>query len=379
MPSLIKSFLGFVLIASIGLAAGCKQDPLDGFDQSVRKAVPPNTKPEPEISPGDIVIDVADFYDVKEGDTLSFGINGAVLIPGHTFTISIRNPEAFPGLEFDSASSTVTWKAPTDFVKSTDFDVVQMTIVLATNEAPFIFGEKAVQIRVFRNIERPEIISIEKLVEPVAEGSAKSFQVVVKSLDEVSKPLLSIVRTQSGKDGAIFMLPGNSPTQDKTDPSLWTFEVRIDLYDAEATNELDILSFGVQARSSLGVLSTVVEGEFEVINRLAQPLTTWDNSPEAELTAGQRNVFSFVVYDPKFEGEIDLDVTQLCRPFPGAKCSCDKVKTGLLQCSIDWTPAGPGYFVVRMYVYNRMTIKSKNYNESLYLNRAIKVVKGSTP
>jgi hypothetical protein len=370
-----QGFFGLLLVSALAVV-GCKQDPLDGFDKSVKEALPPNSKTDPDLS-NKVLIDVNNLYDVREGEELSFRLSGRVLLPNSTFTLSIRNESSFPGIVFDQASSTVTWKVPENFVRGDDYDVIPMVIMLTTNEAPFLYDQKTVQISVFRNIARPTIESHDPL-DKMTEGGVQDFDVIVRSEDEADKPQLLVLPLNNRTSLASFISTQWGPYQDKSDPSLWRFTVRIDLGDAELTSTYEDFNFGLQAVSSLGRISQVKELEIRVTTSVSAPVVTW-NSSVIEFNSGEKSVFSFSAYDPKGEGDIRLDQTQLCAPLPGATCNCVARSGGSeLFCQISWAPTAPGRYYIDTDIYNDIRIAGSVVSESLALSRTI-VVKGTTP
>lgn len=367
MKLFLPLILSFLLLA-------CKQDPLDGFDKSVKKAqTPTNSKTNPTRSDA-LVIDVNDSFDIQEGEELSFKISGRVLVPNSTFTIEIKNSEAFPGMTYDQKTGNFSWKVPTDFVRFGDKENLYLNLQMLTNEAPYRYEDKTVFITVFRSIARPEIVSVASLP-VIEEGNTEYFNVVVRSADENTQPRLNFIVNNSGASAASFLSLYSGPTRDANDPALWTFSLRIDV-PREVTESSQTLYYGLQVFSSLGLESMVSDQTVEVITNLSNPVTTWDTAT-VYFVAGEKKIFTFNVYDPSFEGEVVVDSNEICSPLNGAACSCSLQSRGVMNCEIQWTPSikDVGNHNANFTIKNILPLNGQVLEESESISRSIQVIK----
>ncbi|MEK6556101.1 MAG: hypothetical protein AABZ31_12725, partial [Bdellovibrionota bacterium] len=197
-----------------------------------------------------------------------------------------------------------------------------------------------------------------------------------RSADELSKPTIVVVPVSSYNSGAGFISVQSGPARDPVDPTLWTFSLSVSLYDQEVTKKTEKLSFGIQATSSMGMQSLVADSSFVARTKLAKPETTWDSYPNIKFKKGERKVHMFAVYDPKFEGEITVDTTEVCKNLVGAICSCD-LTAGMQQCSIDWTPTAAGKFSIYTTVTNEMSLGAKKYETETTISRSLEVLEGA--
>jgi hypothetical protein len=134
----------------------------------------------------------------------------------------------------------------------------------------------------------------------------------------------------------------DTPTQDSVDPTLWHFNVSVNLNDAEITPDYDTLDYYVSARSRFGAVSVPVEGSANVWSKIGTPKTTWSEKLTFEI--GAMNKYSFIVRDPRGDGILAAQVVSDCAAFPGggASCSCEAVLDGgnavgsEQMCTIAW-------------------------------------------
>lgn len=386
MPNLFKSVLSLTTVLAIGLSlsgmitlTGCEQDPLDGYDRSIIDGVPPkNTKTNPMQSDA-VIIDVGSLYDVQEGETLSFKVSGRVLLPQSTGTLEIRNIASFPGMVYDEATEMVSWLVPYGYTNGKNYEVSNLNIMMVTNEEPYLYDEKSVQISVFKKSALPVIVKLDNLPTEMAEGDAVRLVLTAQIPGEMGQPELVIVPSHWNKNANGFMKQYGAPVQDFRDKSLWRFQ--IDLRPSgEITKNWDTFYFGLKVISSAGAISLMSDYNFHLYTELQEPEFSWDRKMSPIFTAGEANSFSFSVYDPSFEGQVQIDSNEICKNLLGADCSC-KPMANMIQCTINWTPdvATEGDFVVEAQAYNELSPNGKTLNKSAELYRNIKVKKGSTP
>lgn len=329
-----------ILVAALGLSLGaCKQDPLEGQPDSVKNAKKPGGKPTTGTPSDSLLIDVNDFYQIKEGDNLEFKIAGRVIIGGLGHDITIENMKDFPGMSHSKATGEVKWKPSLDYVKSGSEVVVPLKILMVTTGGKTLIRRKEVAIMVLRQFVGPDVVSANSLQEMI-EGDIDDFSVTVKSPEEATAPTLSVALVRAGtEDGNAYIELDRgvaiNPVRSTVDPSLWTFYLKINLVDAEVTDGADDLYFGLQAVSSYGLTSTVKSFSYRVKTNYEMPRTSW--LAETTMTAGKETNFQFMVYDLKDEGRVTASITN-CADMPGAQCNCVAMGRSQVQCSVRWTP-----------------------------------------
>lgn len=331
-----KLVLAAMMVASL---VGCKQDPLDGYSKNIRDAGVPGTKPTDKTESDSLMIDTDDYYEVREGDNLSFTINGRVVIPNLNFDLTIENIADFPGMTFNPKTGDVRWRPALDFVKSGAEVVAKMKVMMLTNGAKVLINRKEIPIIVRRQFVGPEVLSVNSLQE-MEEGQVDDFQVTVRSAEESTQPSLAVVLNRSGvQDGAAFVeldrAVGTNPIRSTTDPSLWTFYMKVDLVGQEVTASQTDLYFGLQAISSFGLTSVTKSFSFKAKTSFQAALSTWLS--EKQFRVGTLKETDFEIYDVKGEGRVTAQITN-CQDMPGAVCTCAAVGRSNVRCSIVWNP-----------------------------------------
>ncbi|MCB0421476.1 MAG: hypothetical protein KDD61_10805, partial [Bdellovibrionales bacterium] len=87
------------------------------------------------------------------------------------------------------------------------------------------------------------------------------------------------------------------PEEDTGEDGLWTFKLALDLRDQDVVRGVDDFQFGIVAISRFGVKSLTEKVDLKVVNRVSEPVITWDSDIEAKV--GEHLVFNFDVFSPK--------------------------------------------------------------------------------
>jgi hypothetical protein len=369
--------------------AGCKQDPLAKYPAEVRNAKPGDDKPKDNdpILRDSLFIDTNDFYQVKEGDTVTFEIKGRVInLPNTTFEISIDNLADFKGATFDAATGTFSWKAPQDTVKSDMQTILPLKVLMVANTNGSILAQnKTVNIFVLRELAQPQILAVNGLKNAdLREGGQPAyFEASVKSTEEMSAPTLSVVLNRAGAQngsGYVTLRPLDqnitvNPVQNSVDKTLWTFYLQVNLQDAEVTDSQADLYFGLQAYSSFGMASPVFSSQMTVKNKWADPRSSW--SDEVQFTQGQENTYTFSVLDPRDEGRIEVTFSN-CSSL-GAQCTCSGATRSVSNCKIVWTPRAAGSQSIKYTVINRSTVPTDSSFGRRDFSGSIKILSAPKP
>lgn len=363
--------LAAVLAAFAGCTNGLNQDPYANQPDEVRKAGPmdpkPKEKPHDALSSEYLRINAdpesLEFVEGAQGKAKIIGavlgdVNGHDPVLGQDYELAIDNIGEFPGASFDASTGEFKWSPQPGFVDANYTRNIHLTVTLTTKTSPILRTQKTILGVITRSSQQPTIVSIDDLTSnPVKEGDTRDFKVVVrdphadaKSAD--GKPRLSIVADQAGKASAsnlIYCLGGkgcSDPTQDPSDPSLYTFKMRVDLQNKEVTKNKSSLSFGVMATSRFGEASAVREGTVAIVTTLQDPTISWSSGDAVNVVAGRENVVNFVISDMTSDSNLTINFDTRCDLVLGttATCGCTALSRdpGTQLCTITWAvPAQP--------------------------------------
>lgn len=355
-------------LAIIGAGCSMHQDPYADQSDAVKNRVAPEKDKAPPPGKADkqeaLWIDADDNFEFKEGAANSVVTIGARVssellghdpVLGQDYTLSIDNLADFPGASFDAPTGQLTWSPRPGFVQSNYTRNVHFDVTLTTKFSPIRKTTKSILAVVTRSKIDPSIVSIEDLsVNPIHEGEARVFKVVVRDPhaddQDDMRPLLTVVASDNTKPSAAGYITQQkgmgtaNPTRDPNDPTLWNFNLVIDLRNKELTTGKTTLGFGLVATSRYGEASPIKTGNATVITSLNDPLVTWPDSQPIDVVAGKENTVTFSVFDPKAEGNLSVNFTTRCDVTLGgaATCSCaaqpvsaSGIVTNL--CTIRWS------------------------------------------
>lgn len=334
-----------------------EQDPLAKESDSVKKGeVPSKAKPpEEKPLPSDVLrIDGADYFVFRENVEQEISIKGRSAFDQVKYNIEITNPDDFKGATIEMVEGDVAldlqaevkfkWTPPKGIVYSDVISYTLDTMIYTTNLSENYSFKKSFNIFIYKEtFVIPEVLSVDKVTSAVKEGSTAKFKVTVLDADGTNStpPNLMALTDFTDKNGAPY-LSWAKPTQDPSDPTIWVFDVTIDLRNVEITAGSNIAQFSIAAVSSAGKKSPPKKGQYTVWSSIMAPVTSWLDAVEFKI--GKDNHFDFSIIDPRGEGKLTAQFITTCSSLPGAPiCACT-AKVGvsgkantLSACSIDWS------------------------------------------
>lgn len=397
------------LLALSGLTAcgGTEQDPMATQTESVKNGVPPKAaeKPAPEPTDEDALKIHGQGWDrhffMRQGVEDEVTIIARSTLADAKFKIDITNLEDFKGavaydpIEGDTAqnipaSIKFKWK-PSSVDTTQDLTFFEMDVEAYTTNKDFVNKRKAtVYVYVHPAASPvPSIVSVQKM-SAMREGQKATFTVDVRDTDGIdfpgSRPQLALLPNYLNINGSSYLSAGE-PQQDLVDPTLWHFNVVVDLTNIELTSTRVYPRFYVAAISRQGKKSPSVEGQYEVITSVSEPYSSWSTEVPG-FFEGARGRYQFFVMDPKNEGNIAVNFNPACSTYPGApRCSCrqpdgaSSVKRTSMICTIEWTPTSAdaiklskGQLNIAYEVKNTSPITSDTESKTKTFNGTIQVV-----
>ncbi|MBK7843556.1 MAG: hypothetical protein IPJ71_07640 [Bdellovibrionales bacterium] len=157
-----------------GCSGGTTQDPLAKQPENVRQGIPPSDKPREDRNPIsreamrlEIEPEIPNFVENQEG---VLKISGTILgFPNETFEIEIKNLPK--GASYDQGTGIMVWTPEADVVIGNDYmSIYELVVQISTLRSPVLSMIRKIPLFVQRNVERPEIISVDTPVE-VIEGT----------------------------------------------------------------------------------------------------------------------------------------------------------------------------------------------------------------
>ncbi|MCC6138132.1 MAG: hypothetical protein IT287_05840 [Bdellovibrionaceae bacterium] len=217
------------------------------------------------------------------------------------------------------------------------------TMIYTTNLEENYSFKKAFNIFIYKEtFVIPEVLAVDTVTSAVKEGSTAKFKVKVLDADgtPTTPPSLMALTDYTDKNGAPY-LSWAAPVQDPNDPTIWFFDVTIDLKNVEVTTGSNTAQFSIAAVSAAGKKSPPKKGQYIVWSSIMAPITSWLEAVEFKI--GKDNHFDFSVIDPRGEGKLSAQFITACSGLPGSPvCACTpkvgvsgKANT-LAACSIDW-------------------------------------------
>lgn len=362
-----------------GCSGGTTQDPLAKQPENVRQGIPPSDKPREDRNPIpreamrlEIEPEIPNFVENQEG---VLKISGTILgFLEEAFEIEIKNLPK--GASYDQGTGKMVWTPEADVVIGNDYMAIyELVVQISTLRSPVLSMVRKVPLFVQRNVERPEIISVDSPVE-VVEGTMQKMTVTVRDLDSSDgtlfifrEPHLTFVQIENTlRDGSSLIRLANSttskpnpvrmdPKDPKYDPNVWIYSLIVDARDKELTGGRDLFNFGLIATSRFGRPSA--EGgvpskprlvSLPIISKVPRALTTWPDTI-LQVKENERAVINFDVYapigalgfraQPEGDGVLDpVEIKKNCHPLmPGtAECKCSRDKSWRYQCTMTWQP-----------------------------------------
>lgn len=397
----MKYLILAALMMSLGLVSCGKENPLSGKDQGVQEATPPANSEKPQ---GDdekaLRIDTDDFYSFTEEQDNQYQIKGIVLIAKADFELSIENLADFPDAKFDPATGVFEWMPPNGFI--TDFNTKRMNlnILISTkNVTPIRIKHKTVPVFVTPSAKIPTVMSVkfDQGRTSMREGEVLKFDVQVKDITGVdvegSRPALNFLPGNDGSVEAASLVTEqdlgynvSNPSVDANDKSLWTFHMQIDLRKREVTASKVNVRFNIVAVSRFKVVSQSLNASLDILTGLQAPTLSWAEAQQ--MKAGQKNNFTFMVLDPRGEGEVQFSMLTDCSKIsPTLTCgACTSIKDPtlgkILSCPVSWdipadylTSGGASTVTLEMQINSKSKISGDNYATPVQtLTRTIRVL-----
>lgn len=307
---------GLVLL----LAACGSQDPMKNQSDDVKNGNPPGVnKPKETVEAKDIVFDNEEFYTIKEGESVTITVNARYLKNAEDFEIIFKNQEQFENVQVSTvkgshtgkgltpAKITITWIPKIDngdFMKKTSFDFLISIPELGVSTS------KSIPVFIERKLETPSILRQENMPSVMREGDVAMAVIYVMDVtaedQDGKRPVLSVDYESKG-------VPQISPyigigAARSVGNHTWAFDIRFDL-QAELTDSQYSTNVRFVAKNRFGLVSTHQEYPFEIKTNLLKPTITWINKSEVNFKVGQKNAYSFMILDSRFEGDVTWDVS----------------------------------------------------------------------
>lgn len=175
----------------------------------------------------------------------------------------------------------------------------------------------------------------------VAEDDSAQLTIVVE--DRVGEPSVNFVASSQGETSGLDYLSVRSlsMTQDTQSPHLWTAVADIDFAGTDVTKEGAVyLRGGLIAHSRYGVPSEHSDFQYQVVNRVQTPVTSWKG--DAFTTYGESLRIETVIADLRNEGVLSSNWEEACEgAFQGEHtcgCSPSATESNALVCFFEWTP-----------------------------------------
>ena len=302
-------FLGaFMLVAC---QSGWDKDPLAEFSENIKQGQVPGSQNQPKSIPSKILrIDVADFYEVVEGEEVTITPKYRIFDRKASFhSLSIPNLQtALPGAIFDASENSISWSAPIGFVsenvgnRSMAIKHLQFELT-AYREGVLIKERRTASVYIFRGQNNSlKIVNVEGHPFNVTEGEVvENIFVTVEDLESRTEdnlpPDLLIRRRWVDDDGPHFFRVVDGPNPVANEPNRWIFELAIDLSRYDASDRPEHKFILLSAKSFFGEVSQSKELTFRTLNRLVAPETTW--SQTVTFNREVKNHMFFTVYDPE--------------------------------------------------------------------------------
>ena len=350
-----------ILVAfwTIALVAcgGTEQDPLAKQPESIKQGLPPFApKPPPErpLAQDILRIDSDSYHIFRDNTEKEILITARAEFNDAIYQLNITNLNTFRGatVEAVDGDSSVGRKAELRFKWTppkglTYADIVTLRLkveVYTTNYENNYKQTRDLEIFIYNEYTSvPEILSLGGLSGSLKEGDTGTFKVKVKDIDSTVDNPPSLVVSSDEKDinGAPYLSWG-SPVQDIQDPTIWYFDVNVNLNNKELTSSKSIAGYKMGVIGASLRRSSLRSGSFTVLNKVEIPLSTW--LTPVDFMIGKENRFEFHVFDPKGDGSLTAQFMTTCLGLPGSpRCDCapqigltGKANT-LATCTLAWS------------------------------------------
>lgn len=361
-----------VLVAGL-LLVGCgkdffQQNPLDAANENIKKSKPVIEKPDVQapVQSDAVRIQGPEAISFKEKRADKFIFKPTLLMPDYEAKIIVENMDMFPGAKFDSNTGEFSWTPPKGYVSQNFYQELDLVLIAVakskiSKDANVYSNKRSFHVFVNRDASVPQILRVDRNETSIREGSTGYFSVVVKDedggMDEETTPKLTILPSSSGVSLSSYVSLGNI-TADLVKKE-WKFDLRVNLGSAELTDSISDADFILRATNRFGTYSPEYKVNYSVFTKLGSIETSWD--PSFELTPGQNNSVSFLVYDTRNEGVINANLGSLSLP-SGATVKCSSKKVGApLNCFFNWNPP----YNTRSQVFDwSFTTEMKNKNSA---------------
>lgn len=331
------------------LLMACDQDPLKDQPDHIKNATPPDLKPVEELifcPPDAMVLEsfprIANFKESQRSEVKLVGRAAC----GQNYEAKIEIVELPVNSSFDSATGTFSWEPPEGFVSGSNYSVEYLLPVTIRVPELSISQTKQINLNVFKNDPAiPEITSIDNVV-GVSESGSTYLKVTVRDIDASINDLPGInflpAPEAVGRDASAFVKLREysyktNPYRSTVDPTLWIFDLAIDLRGTEVTTSETKMAFVVRSVSPFGVSSPDKTVDFMVTTDVSYPKYSIADASRFSVVEGQRSIVHFQVYSPGGDGQLTVEFTRLP---PQAKAECTDANTAktVKNCYVDWVP-----------------------------------------
>ena len=382
----MRLLLLMTLITLTACSNGWDQDPFAKDNFNVRNAVPQGANKITTPPIRDVMrIDVDSNYVMKEGQKKIIPLEYRLLHPEFKFVgIKINNLDSeLPGAIYDPVKRELVFEPKEGYVPSGAIvlsSILRLSL-LAEYKGTLQEVRQEVVFHVIRgSAEAPQIEKVEGLTEELMEGTTSSFKIFIRDEVSPSGPQLVLSKgTGFVKNASQYMRHGVGIASPQ-DPSLWVFNVDIDLTTDEVTKDKTLFAFSIQAFSALGVPTTLLTKSYTVFSKAEKPKFFFENN--LEFTVGEKKSYSFTVADIKAEGKITAQFLDDCglKLKGTSNCQCKSLigsYANSARCVLDWTPSEVGDVQLNLKAEN--TVNSTLQMQDQATNTAvlsIKVVEG---
>lgn len=360
-----NSFYALTLIFIFALT-GCgdwNQNPLKNARTKMGEGQQKPTNPDiPDTLNSDFVkIDAPFFQALKEGERSEIEISGRVLEPDYDLHIAVENLSDFPGATFDSVSGRFDWTPPMGTITEGDIKDFMLEVrALATKKGkPVLRRSHKMQISVIKVPHVPTVTQITSYYTSVREESSVTVRVTVEDKDGGTTadkyPILMISDAKGYPSLAPFVTVSSASVSNK----IYTFDLKIDLYDKELTKNFEKFGFAVTPMTQYGKIGAKKEFLINVATSLNNAVSTW--ADKLTVNANEKVDFQFLIMDPKSENKLE---TPMFTGLPaGAKMTCQSVNDSVLACRFAWTAPGTASSGT---ISASLGVKNTNYQDTGY-------------
>lgn len=374
-----KILFGSLVMASMFLGCGMKQDPTEDLPAALKDLRPPNTKPEvptPERSDA-VRVDgpsVLSFMEEREDKVLFRAI---VLDPGYNGSLEIVGLANFPGAKFNPATGEFSWRPEKGTVQEGTFKETDLEVrvygLSKDPKVPALVSSRKVRLIISRKMSIPEVASVTSNQQSIREGSSLEAVVTVRDPDggQAAAEAPDLLILPPALSGSVKSLASQVTVKlDSSDfaKRIWTFKVLISLDGEEFTQASDWGGFRIKAVNRFNQTSVEASYKLKVFTKLADLQTSWIDV--MEVTPGYENIIPFFVYDPKSESIIDL--MSVNGAPAGAEVKCSQTKIGMAACNLKWRPP---YNTSEQGASLALNVRGRNQDstDNVYTNKRLDV------